>query len=325
MLLVRALVTVGVLGLLLRILPWSEIRQAASQMTVPLYLAALVGFGAAHVVGAMKWRLMMTASSGGVRLSARDTAGCYGAGLFSNLFLPTVVGGDIVRAGLAARAMGRPEAVVFGSVADRLIDFFSLGLLLAAGVLVGGFESVGTAGPMAGVAAIVALALGLLALALLLRRPLSKWPRRVRRRVGRSLVALRHLARRPRTASMALVLATAMQCSFILISAWLGHAVGARAPLWVWFLAWPLAKVAGMLPVSLGGLGVRDAALASLLVPFGVPAAFGLVASLAWNAVLIGGAGVGGLLWWLLRPGRRSAHSSSAIDSPPAARAPSSG
>jgi glycosyltransferase 2 family protein len=95
-----------------------------------------------------------------------------------------------------------------------------------------------------------------------------------------------------------------MQAVFIVVSAWLGAAVGADAPLWAWFIAWPLAKAAGMLPVSLGGLGVRDAALASLLVPFGVPAAVGLVASLAWQAVLIGGALVGGLLGLVLRPAR---------------------
>jgi hypothetical protein len=96
-----------------------------------------------------------------------------------------------------------------------------------------------------------------------------------------------------------------MQSALILLSAWLGHAVGAHAPLWAWFFAWPLAKAAGMLPVTLGGLGVRDAALATLLVPFGVPAAFGVVASLVWNAVVIGGALVGGALWWIIRPGRR--------------------
>jgi uncharacterized membrane protein YbhN (UPF0104 family) len=58
-----------------------------------------------------------------------------------------------------------------------------------------------------------------------------------------------------------------------------------------------------MLPLTFGGLGVRDATLATLLVPFGVPAAFGLVASLAWNTVLIGGALLGGVLWWIVRPG----------------------
>lgn len=320
MVLLRLAVSAGVLTLLLFLLPWHQVVEAASRMTVPLYAGALTGFIAAHALGSLKWRMMMAASGGGTRLPLRDTAGCYGAGLFSNLFLPTVVGGDVVRAGLAARALGRTEAVVFGSVADRLIDFMALGLLLAGGVAVAGAEITGWAGPLAGILGIIAIGAGAFLVPLAIRRPLKRWPRRFRRRIGRSMVALRHLRRRPRTAAMALAMSLTMQSTFILISAWLGHAVGAHAPLWAWFTVWPLAKVAGMLPVTLGGLGVRDAALASLLVPFGVPAAFGLVASLAWNAVLIGGAGLGGVLWWALRPGRRpvpgSRHANPTNESP---------
>ena len=44
-----------------------------------------------------------------------------------------------------------------------------------------------------------------------------------------------------------------------------------------------------MLPVSLGGLGVREAALVSLLVPFGADAASVVAAGLAFEAVIISG------------------------------------
>jgi glycosyltransferase 2 family protein len=166
-------------------------------------------------------------------------------------------------------------------------------------------DMAGWAGPLAGIVALVVIAGGALLLPLLLRRPLNRWPRRFRRRIGRGLVALRHLARRPGLAVGALLMSVAMQSLFILITARLGHAVGAEAPLWGWFIVWPLAKAAGMMPVSLGGLGVRDAALTSLLVPFGVPPASGLVASLAWDAVVIGGTAIAGVVALVLRPGRR--------------------
>ncbi|HSJ15414.1 MAG TPA: lysylphosphatidylglycerol synthase transmembrane domain-containing protein [Longimicrobiales bacterium] len=298
----RVLVSAGVLTLLLVVLPWDQVRTAASRLTLTLYLTALAGFVAGHTLGAIKWRTLITASLGGGALGARATGACYGAGLFANLFLPTVVGGDVVRATLAARSLGRPEAVVLGSVADRLIDFASLGLLITAGAVVAGVELTGRALPVAGVLGFLVLAGATFTVPWVLRPLLAHLPGRVRRRARRMLVALRHISRRPAPALAAIALSLTMQALFIVISARLGSAVGAHAPLWAWFVAWPLAKVVAMLPVSLGGLGVRDAALAALLVPFGVPAAFGAVASLAWNAVVIGGALLGGLLGWVLRP-----------------------
>ena len=106
----RLAVSGGLLAVLLAALPWAQVRSAAAQMTVPLYVGALAAFLGAHFLGALKWRAMLTSSLGGERLPIRDTVACYGAGLFANLFLPTVVGGDVVRAGLAARALGpRPS------------------------------------------------------------------------------------------------------------------------------------------------------------------------------------------------------------------------
>jgi uncharacterized membrane protein YbhN (UPF0104 family) len=318
----RLLVSGGLLALLLVILPWEEVATAASRMTLPLYLGALAGFLAAHALGAVKWRMLMAASGRSSRLGPVDTVGCYGAGLLSNLFLPSVVGGDVVRAGLAVRTIGRPEAVILGSMADRLVDFSALGLLILAGAAFAGAEIRGWTGPAIGILVVVGMGAGALSLPLLTRRPLARWPRRIRRRVGRVLVALRHLARSPGTTARALAISLGMQSALIMLGAWLGRAVGAQAPLWAWFLAWPLAKAAGMLPVTLGGLGVRDAALATLLLPFGVPAALGLVASLAWNTVLIGGALFGGVLWWIIRPGRRIAPTEDGLPPRPAARRP---
>ena len=42
-----------------------------------------------------------------------------------------------------------------------------------------------------------------------------------------------------------------------------------------WIFAWPLAKIIAVLPVSLNGLGLREATLAGFLAPFGASAAGG--------------------------------------------------
>ena len=86
----------------------------------------------------------------------------------------------------------------------------------------------------------------------------------------------------------------------MLLNAWLGRSVGIEVNLAVWFLIWPLAKLASLLPISLGGLAVREASLAALLLPFGVPMARSVVCSLLWQTVLIAGGLLGGLVWLVL-------------------------
>jgi uncharacterized membrane protein YbhN (UPF0104 family) len=78
--------------------------------------------------------------------------------------------------------------------------------------------------------------------------------------------------------------------------------MGVTIPFGAWLFAWSLAKLSGLVPISLGGLAVRDATLAALLVPFGVPAAYGVVVSLAWQSVLIAGGLISGVFWWVQRP-----------------------
>jgi len=86
----------------------------------------------------------------------------------------------------------------------------------------------------------------------------------------------------------------------------LGIAVGITGiPLYVWLFVWPLAKLSGLLPVTQGGIGVREAAQAVLFKPFGVAAYQAVATGLIFEAVLISGGLLGGLV--MLALGRRDA------------------
>jgi glycosyltransferase 2 family protein len=296
-LVLKALVSLGVLAALFLLLPWAELRQAAVRLSPWVGAGALAGFLLGHRLGVVKWRLLVNA--GRPILSGQDALRCYAAGLFANLCLPGIVGGDVLRATLAARTTRRPETVVLGSLADRAIDVLAVLCLLALGAAL----ARGTApGWMRAVIAALALSAagGALVLALLLRRPLARWPARLRRPLGRGRVALRRLGRRPGTALAAFAIALSVQAGFLLLGAWIGRSIGIDVPLAAWLLAWPLAKLVGLVPVSLGGLGVRDATLAGLLAAWGAPVAQGAVASLAWQGVLVAGGLLAGGLWLLL-------------------------
>jgi len=183
---------------------------------------------------------------------------------------------------------------------DRLSDMIALALLAAGGGLLSRGQLTGWTAQLLSFGLVLGLGVTLVGVPLLVRRPIRRWPPRLRRPVARSLVALRRLWRQPAVFARGLILSLAIQGSFVLLNAWIGRSVGIDVPLAVWFLTWPLAKTAGLLPISLGGLAVREASLATLLLPFGVPAAQAVVASLLWQTVLIAGGLLGGLIWLVL-------------------------
>ena len=294
----RIAVSGGLLALLLLLLPWDTVRSAVERLRFSLWLGALGAFIAGHFLGVLKWRVLVNA--GGRPLRMLDAVRCYSAGLFANLCLPSIVGGDVLRAALAARATGSPEAAVLAGVVDRTIDVATLGILIAGGGILAREALPGWGRNALTIALLVLSAIVLVFLPLLIKRPLERWPRRLRRRIGRGLVALRSVSRQPGSAITSLALSLIIQSFFVLLNVAIGRAVGIDVPLAVWFLAWPLAKAAGLLPISLGGLAVRDAAFAALLVPLGVPMALGVLASLVWQSVLIVGGLLAGAVWWII-------------------------
>jgi uncharacterized membrane protein YbhN (UPF0104 family) len=68
----------------------------------------------------------------------------------------------------------------------------------------------------------------------------------------------------------------------------------------MWLFAWPLAKLSALLPVTQGGIGVREAALAGLLAPFGAAPALTVAVGLTFEAIVITGGLLGGIVAFLM-------------------------
>jgi len=137
--------------------------------------------------------------------------------------------------------------------------------------------------------------------ALLLYRPLLGGRSvRFRRRLARLRHALRSVSGAPHVLLAAWLLGTAIQTTFLMLTAKLAESCGLFLPLRDWFFAWPLAKLAAVLPLTQGGIGIREAALVGLLSPFGAAPHLVLAAGLVWEAVVITGGLVSGLIAFLL-------------------------
>jgi glycosyltransferase 2 family protein len=300
------------------VVPWSQVRDAAGRVSPGAWAVVLAGFVAGHLLGVVKWRRFVNVGRAG--LGRLDAVLCYAAGLFANLCLPSIVGGDLLRLGLAGRLTRRPEAALWGGVMDRVTDILALTLLAGIGGLLARRHLSGWSSGLLTASLVVGLVLAATALPLAVRRPLKRWPKKLRRPIARALVAARQLWRRPGVAAGGILLSLAIQGSFVLLNAWLGRQLGIEVGLAVWFFAWPLAKVASLFPISLGGLAVREASLATILLPFGVPPGVAIVCSLVWQTVLIAGGLLGGLTWLTLS---RIRHLPVRVTAPSAPSAPS--
>jgi uncharacterized membrane protein YbhN (UPF0104 family) len=287
-----------VLFLLFRFLSARKIWHTLETLPTRLWIFVLIGYFATHCIGVTKWRLMMGVAGAGMRWI--QAARCYFAGLFGSLFLPSLIGVDLVRASMAMR-IGRSKAgVLVGSVVDRSVDLVALGLLAGTGALLVPDSLdpkdhriflllVGSA--LIGITIVAAITAFL---------PARRFSYRMRRRFVRVRIAARSMTHRPGAVFAALILALSAQILFIVLNIALAEACGLHLTFRVWLFAWPLAKLVAAIPITQGGIGVREAALAALLLPFGARAILSVAAGIAWEAIVIGGGLVAGLTSFLM-------------------------
>jgi hypothetical protein len=282
---------------------WGAILSAFARVPFGTWALVWGGFLAGHALGIFKWRynVNLGMGDGRARLRPLDAVQCYSAGMFANLCLPSIVGGDALKAVLA-RACHGPSGGGGARWAHRTPDRHARaaradrgGCAVSQGTMPNWAQSVVQVG--------VVLAIGgaLLALPLMLRTKLARWPKKLRRTAGRSLVALRRVLVRPHRALVVFALSLLIQSWFVLLNRELGHAIGVEAPLAVWFFCVPMTKAITLAPLSVGGLGLREATLAGFLLAMAaVPEVDGVATSLLWQSILIATGLVGGALWFVL-------------------------
>jgi uncharacterized membrane protein YbhN (UPF0104 family) len=195
------------------------------------------------------------------------------AGMFVSNFLPSTVGGDVLRVTRLSASNGQRHTSVASVVVERLTGFFVLPFISLV-ALIGNptLLHLGQASRLAltvSVGTLVALA----AILVLVSNP--RVGERFANRSWLSFVTSVHLGllrlrRDPAAALGVLVSALAYQLTMV-AGAWMaGHALGLHIG-WSAMMAFiPVVAVAQVLPLSVSGLGLREGALVLLLVPLGL-------------------------------------------------------
>lgn len=288
----RACGSAVALALIFWFLPRDAILTGFSRLTPGVFLGVLAAFLGCHIAAAFKWWMLM-----GRALAFPLALRAHFAGLAANLALPGAAGGDAVRAGMAHVSLRDGPRVAAAAIGDRLIDMVGLACLSLLGLVF--LSGRGNAALAYGMAALVicGAVLALFVFPLVARGVWGRFPGLPAKGLALRLAgAFGTLGRQPLLLLFTLVLSASIQAVLIWLSVRLAAPVGVHIPLAAWFFGWPIAKIIATLPLSLGGLGVRESSLAALLAPFGADPALVVASGLAWQAILYLAGALGALI-----------------------------
>ncbi|PWC88325.1 lysylphosphatidylglycerol synthase transmembrane domain-containing protein [Azospirillum sp. TSO5] len=299
----KALVSALLVALLLWRVDVAEVGRVLAVASPGLMGLAGLLFFLMHVLNALKLRVLLPELRAGRLLAYTLVAQLYA------LVLPGQLAGEAVKAYRLSRDEGRGQGqgeigggrIVSAVAFDKVTGIVGLLLLTGGGLAVqsarfGDGLLVGVGLVLAGLVAATVLLAWAPARALLLA--LLGWragPRREALLLGplrRFLEAWRDQTRRPGRALLSVAVGIAVQVAAVAGSQALGLAVGIDQPFSVWGAVIGLMSVIVLMPVTVAGIGLREASLVGLLDLVGVPHAqslalgFGILAFQVMVALL---------------------------------------
>ena len=222
---------------------WDEILAAMRTVSLADLLLVAAFFGVSRVAIVARWHVLLV--SAGVKVRFRDTAALTFTGLFASNFLPTTIGGDVVRLA-GAMQMALDRAVCLASLAaDRLIGMFGMSMAAPLGLAYSWSTLFGSSSAAA------------ITLPAFLRRPLDF--------AKRTMGAFSIWLKKPVSLLLALAFTWVhMLCLFAGIYVFVRDL---SAPVSFWMIAglWSLTYFVTLIPISINGYGVQELSFTFLM------------------------------------------------------------
>lgn len=219
---------------------WNAIVTTVQQIELWRFALAMGLMFISRLAVAGRWHVLLT--SAGLEIKPQASTRLTFAGLFASNFLPTTIGGDVVR--LAGVIQMKYDGVTAAAslLVDRLVGMFGMMLLLP--IFVGKF----------GVTPLKTLEIGAMSMIALSKGIWNK----VRNLIDRLTEALSHWRENPRALLTALLFSGVhMTCLFVSIIVLLAG-MGERLSFWTVAGLWSVVYFVTLIPVSINGFGVQE-------------------------------------------------------------------
>ncbi len=305
--LIRLFVTGALLYLIVTRVDWTEFRTIGAEVRLGhIFVAYLLNL-LMVALNTVRWQVLVAAL--GTRVAILPLTGYYFVCMFFNNFMPTSIGGDVMRVLDLAGHTGKKSSAMASILVERLLGLYALmPISVIAFILL--YSSL----PKRGIFLVAESGMAVLFLVgtILIRRttlrklqplfrPFEKWIAKmgIREKGGRLYDHLDLYKGRMGVVLAAFVFSILSRVVWI-VACWIfGRAIGLDLPPAVFFLLMPLVEVGRMLPISLGGVGIREGMFVIILGLFGVgPTAAVFVSILVYGVFILNGL-IGGVIYGL--------------------------
>lgn len=250
---------------------------ARARAASPFWLVtALAIFGSMVLISAWRWRLLLEALDAPAPISR--LANSWLVALFFNNFLPSNIGGDVVRIADSVALTGSRTVAAAVVLVDRAMGLAALLVVASLGAWIATAEGIAVpARDYLWLAAFGTVVAGLPTLyrPRLLARVLAPigalHPELVGTRVDRFLRAVEQISEHPARVTQALFGAVAVQTLLVLYHLAIAQAIGVSLTLTMGLVIVPVSLVMQMAPVSVNGFGVREAVFTFFFSRLGLP------------------------------------------------------
>ena len=271
-------VSAGLLYVLLSRMDLAHLWRLMHTASVPWLATALGLYFLMLLISAWRWGLLLRAQQ--VVIGFGTLLNSYLVATFANNFLPSNIGGDVIRIRDSARHTGSKTLATAIVLADRGVGVLGLGFVAACGSTLAArrSEAIGALGPsllwtlllgaVAGCAVVLMFPERLAALVRPLRRFHAEW---VDQRIALLTSAMLRFRQAPRAMIAGLIGAVLVQGTLVAFYAAIARGLHMSVPLGHLAILVPVSFIVQMLPLSVNGLGVREATFGLYLTKIGVP------------------------------------------------------
>ena len=282
-------VSLGLFAFLLNATDLSVFHQYLSAAPITWVVIVFIGYELGQVLSAYKWQIL--ARPLGFTQPLRMFVTYYFSGMYLNLFAPSTVAGDFGRGALLAGSRGKLGSAIQSVVADRVSGLIMLLWVCAVASFFTDHETLSGSVRYGVSAAAIGTTGGWLLLPKLLGNTLLS--------NLKICHALAKLVGPYQTARSVLGRACGLSIVFHLfqigLQLLLALALHIDASVWILMVYIALVGMLSNLPVSFGGIGVREGGYVMLLTPLGVEREQALAFGFLWSAVVLVANATGGL------------------------------